>query len=105
MPSVILRNFVPKRMRQVEKSAGNNEGGSDSVPARFKSQFEAIIVLQANIGELGYSTLGNVFSLAVGASKAVTGPLKTDRMRKKRLRSLLRHLIRRGTSSNRQSCL
>lgn len=51
-------------------------GGSDETPARFQSQFEAVVTSRANIGEAAPSTCGDVFSLALRHSEAVAGLLE-----------------------------
>lgn len=59
-----------------DKGCDENQDGSDKIPGRFGSQFDAIVAPQGNIGEVAPWTLGEVFSLALEHLKAVAGHLK-----------------------------
>lgn len=58
------------------KGGNDNQGGSDSFSIRFQSQFRAIKLYRANIGEAAPSTLENVLKLALGDLRVVAFRLK-----------------------------
>lgn len=59
-----------------DNSEDNDRGGSNEIPERFQSLFEAIVASQVSIGKAVSWTLEYLFSLALVHSEAMNGFLK-----------------------------